>query len=61
MTLITRPSRAGPAARVSIVSTSGMIMPPPRPWTTRNAMSISMFWAAPVRPEPMTNSVTAAM
>ena len=42
-TAITRPIRSGPAARVMIVMPSGISMPPPRPCSTRKAMSISML------------------
>ena len=37
---ISRPIRAGPAARVMIVMPSGMSMPPPRPCSTRKPISM---------------------
>ncbi len=55
------PSAIGPAARVMIVMPSGMSMPPPRPWRTRKATSISMLVAAAHRTEPAVNSATAIM
>ena len=51
-TAITRPIRSGPAARVMIVMPSGISMPPPRPCSTRNAMSSSMLVAVAHSTEP---------
>ena len=36
----------------------GMIAPPPRPWTARNAISTGRFQATPQSTEPATNSPT---
>ncbi len=55
MIAITRPIRCGPAARVRIVMPAGMIMPPPRPWSTRNRMIVAEDQARPERQEPITN------
>ena len=52
---ITRPTRAGPAVRVRIVMPAGMIMPPPRPCTTRNRMIDSADQARPASTEPTMN------
>ena len=60
ITAITRPIRSGPAARVRIVMPSGTSMPPPRPWSTRNATSISSEVAAAQSAEPAVNSTIAA-
>ncbi len=60
-TAITRPIRSGPAARVMIVMPSGISMPPPRPWRTRNAVSISMLLAAAQSTDPAVNRPTASM
>ena len=60
-TAITRPIRSGPAARVMIVMPSGISMPPPRPCSTRKAVSISMLSAAAQSTEPPANSTTASM
>ena len=56
-----RPIRAGPAALVMIVMPSGMSMPPPRPWITRNAMSASIVDAMAHSTEPAVNSNSAVM
>ena len=58
---ITRPSRSGPAARVRIVMPSGISMPPPRPWSTRKATSISSVVAVEHSAEPAVNSTIARM
>ena len=58
MTLITRPIRCGPAAWARIDIPAGMIIPPPRPWRTRNTISDPAFHASPDRTEPATNRPT---
>jgi len=58
---IRRPIRFGPAALVMIVMPSGMSIPPPSPWRTRNAMSISMDDAAAQSAEPAVKSTRASM
>ncbi len=60
-TAITRPTRSGPAARVMIVMPTGISMPPPSPWSTRNATSSSMLVAVAHSTEPAVNSSTASM
>ncbi len=50
-----RPMRCGPALRVVIVITAGMIIPPPRPWRTRKTISDSALQARPERTEPTVN------
>ena len=55
-TPITRPIRWGPALRVMIVITAGMIIPPPMPCRTRNRMSEAALHASPDATEPITNS-----
>ncbi len=54
----TRPTRCGPAAWVRIVMPAGISMPPPRPWTTRNAIRLWADHASPHRVEPSTNRAT---
>ena len=54
-----RPIRAGPAARVMIVMPSGMSIPPPRPWSTRKPMSISIDTAVAHSAEPAVKRPTA--
>ena len=51
-TAITRPTRSGPAARVMMVMPSGISMPPPRPCSTRKAISGPMSQAKLHRTEP---------
>ena len=58
---ITRPIRSCPAARARIVIPVGMTIPPPRPWSTRNAISEPALQASPHSVEPSTNSATAPM
>ncbi len=60
-TAITRPTRSGPAARVMMVMPTGISMPPPRPWITRNVMSSPMPPAVLHSAEPATNSTSAVM
>jgi hypothetical protein len=40
----------------SMVMPSGLIMPPPRPWITRNATRLALFQASPHSSEPTVNS-----
>lgn len=54
--LITRPIRAGPAARASMVCPIGRIIPAPKPCTSRNTMSEPMFQARPHSTDPVMNS-----
>ena len=56
---MSRPMRAGPAARVMIVMPSGMSIPPPRPWMTRAPMSRWMFGAKAHSVEPATKKTIA--
>ncbi len=60
-TAITRPTRSGPAARVMIVMPRGISIPPPRPWTTRNAISGPMPQAVAQSTEPQTKSTIDMM
>ena len=59
-TAIRRPIRCGPAARVMIVMPSGISMPPPRPWSTRKVISISIDCAAAQSAEPSVKRPIAA-
>ena len=52
---ITRPIRWGPAALAMIVWPTGMIMPPPTPWSTRKKIRLSDDQASPHRAEPTVN------
>jgi hypothetical protein len=52
---ISRPILAVPTACTSSVVISGVIIPPPMPWTTRNAIRLSMFQAAPQATDPARN------
>ena len=61
MTLMIRPTRCGPAARVRIVMPAGMSIPPPRPWRTRKTISDSADQARPDRIEPHRNSASDSM
>ena len=56
---ISRPIRCGPAARVMIVMPSGISMPPPRPWKTRNRMRMLIEDAVAHSTEPLVNSAMA--
>ena len=60
-TPITRPTRAGPAARVSSVMPTGMIMPPPIPCRTRKPIRLPSDQAAPESIEPARNRPTDAI
>jgi hypothetical protein len=61
ITAITRPTRCGPAARVRIVMPRGISMPPPKPCSTRKAISEPADQASPDSIEPPTNSVIEVM
>ena len=60
-TAMSRPIRAGPAARVMMVIANGMSMPPPRPCRTRYAMSWLTESAVAHNTDPNTNNTSAAM
>ena len=49
---VSRPSRRGPAAWARIVCSSGNIIPPPIPWTTRKAIRLPADQATPQSTEP---------
>ena len=55
---ITRPIRRGPAVCASTVMATGMIIPPPTPWSTRKKISMSAEPASPHNADPRPNSVT---
>ena len=57
-TPMTRPMRWGPALRVVIVITAGMIIPPPTPCSTRKTISEAALHASPERTEPIVNSTS---
>jgi hypothetical protein len=50
-----------PAALVRIVIPAGKIIPPPRPWNTRKAISDPADQASPESAEPAMNSAMASM
>ena len=52
---ISRPSDRPPAAWMSSVVRTGISMPPPMPWMTRNATRLPMFQARPQATEPARN------
>jgi hypothetical protein len=52
----TRPTRCGPALVVTRVIPTGRSIPPPRPWSTRKAMSSVGEEESPQSAEPMPNS-----
>ena len=52
---ISRPMRCGPAALVMIVMPSGISMPPPRPWKTRNRISMLIEVAVAHSTDPRVN------
>src|ERR1700733_2469995 len=56
--LISRPICFWPAACTSSVVSSGTIRPPPMPCTTRNAIRLPMFHAAPEATEPARNGAS---
>ncbi len=55
---MTRPTRCGPAVWASTLIPTGMIIPPPMPWSTRKTISDSADQARPQSAEPMPNSAT---
>ena len=55
---ISRPSCRPPAAWTSSVSSSGTIIPPPSPCTTRKAIRLGMFHAAPHATDPARNTTS---
>ncbi len=61
MIAITRPTRCGPEARVRIVMPAGISMPPPRPCSTRNAISVYADQARPESAEPAMNRAIEIM
>ena len=61
MMLITRPIRCGPAARVRMVMPAGMIIPPPRPWSTRKRIREPADQASPDNAEPVRKSAIEIM
>ena len=50
--------RCGPAVCASTLIPIGMIIPPPKPWSTRKAISDSAFQARPHSAEPTPKSAT---
>ena len=56
---ISRPTFCPCAACIRIVVISGIITPPPRPWTTRKAIRLSTFQAQAQSTEPSRNRVRA--
>jgi hypothetical protein len=58
--VITRPIRSRPAARTRMVCASGGIMPPPRPWHTRNMTRLHSDQATPHSIEAARNSPSAS-
>ena len=60
-TPITRPILCGPAFLVMIVMTAGMIMPPPRPCSTRKTIIDSALQDSPAATEPSVNSTSEVM
>lgn len=57
ITRITRPMRCGPAVWARIAWPIGMIMPPPKPCSTRKTISDSTLQAMPHNALPSRNSV----
>ena len=57
---ISRPSERPPAAWMSSVVRTGISMPPPTPWTTRNTTRLPMFQARPQATEPARNTASEA-
>jgi hypothetical protein len=58
MTAITRPSRCGPAVWASALMPSSMIMPPPKPCSTRRKIREPADLARPHSVDPSPNSAT---
>jgi hypothetical protein len=61
ITLITRPTRSGPAVWASVIIPIGMIMPPARPCMTRKAISDSALHATPHSALVATNAATTVI
>jgi hypothetical protein len=61
ITLMTRPTRSGPAVWASVIIPIGMIIPPARPWRTRKAISDSALHAAPQSALVATNAATTVI
>ena len=57
--LITRPIRSRPAACARIVCPTGINSPPPRPCTTRKAISDPIDHASPASSDPAMNTMSA--
>ena len=57
-TPITRPMRRGPATCAMISCATGMIIPPPTPWSTRNSTSELIELESPQAAEPAVNSTS---
>ena len=53
-----RPIRCGPAAWARIACPTGMIMPPPKPCSTRKTISDDVLHASPHSTEPRRNNAT---
>ena len=58
---MTRPIRWGPAACARMVIPAGMIIPPPKPCTTRKKISDPADHARPESTDPATNRVTTSI
>jgi hypothetical protein len=58
ITDMTRPIRCGPAVCASTLIPTGMIRPPPKPWSTRKPISISADAASPHSAEPTPKEAT---
>jgi hypothetical protein len=58
--LITRPIRFGPAAWARIIWPSGMIIPPPAPWTMRKAIREPIDQERPANSDPAMNRPSEA-
>ena len=59
--LIVLPMCCGPAAWASVIIPIGMIMPPAKPWSTRNAISAPADQARPQSALVKTNPATAVI
>ena len=58
MTDITRPMWRGPAVWASTLIPTGMIRPPPRPWSTRKQINDPSDLASPHSADPTANTAT---
>ena len=58
ITAMIRPIRSGPAAWARIAWPTGMIIPPPKPCSTRKTISDSVLQARPHSTEPTRNRAT---